>query len=111
MKGEERKAALAAYKERKVAAGIYSVSCMPSGQVWVGSTPNLDAFRNRMLFELQRNAHRSPGLQQAWNEHGEAAFRVEDIERLDEEPDDYLRNAALKKQLAQWAAKLGASAL
>jgi hypothetical protein len=32
-----RKAAVAAYKERKIAAGIYAIRCVASDQVWIGS--------------------------------------------------------------------------
>ena len=48
MKGEDRKRAVAAYKERKVEAGIYVVRCLASGQVWVGSAPDLSTIQNRL---------------------------------------------------------------
>jgi hypothetical protein len=44
-KGEDRKAAIAAYKERKSVAGIYVIRCAASGEAWVGQAPNLDTFR------------------------------------------------------------------
>jgi hypothetical protein len=44
----DRRAAKAAYTERKSVAGIYAVRCLPTGQVWVGATPNLDAIQNRI---------------------------------------------------------------
>jgi hypothetical protein len=34
MKASDRKAATAAYKEQKVVAGIYTVRCSASGEVW-----------------------------------------------------------------------------
>lgn len=36
MTGEDRKAAIAAYKERKVIGGVYAVRCAATGEVWVG---------------------------------------------------------------------------
>jgi hypothetical protein len=37
----DRKAAIAAYKERKTVAGIYVIRCAASGGAWVGQAPNL----------------------------------------------------------------------
>jgi len=34
MTTERRKAAIAAYKERKAAVGVYAVSCAPAGKLW-----------------------------------------------------------------------------
>lgn len=39
MDNQSRKAAVAAWKERKAIAGIYSVTCAASGEAWVGSAP------------------------------------------------------------------------
>jgi hypothetical protein len=44
----DRKAAVAAYKERKSACGIYALRCGPSGEVWVG--------RQGLLFVRRANA-------------------------------------------------------
>jgi hypothetical protein len=41
LKREGRKAAVAAYKDRKVAAGIYVVRCAATAQQWAGSAPDL----------------------------------------------------------------------
>jgi hypothetical protein len=98
MKGEDRKAAVAAYKERKVEAGIYAIRCTASDQVWVGSAPDLSTIHNRIWFTLRqgRNSHRS--LQEAWADHGSDAFAFEIVARLPDGNDDpgYIRNAMLK---------------
>ena len=54
MKGEGRKAAVAAYKERKVETGIYAVRCTASDQVWVGIAPDLSTIQNRLWFTLRQ---------------------------------------------------------
>jgi hypothetical protein len=106
MKGEDRKRAVAAYKERKVEAGIYVVRCLASGQVWVGSAPDLSTIQNRLWFTLRqgRNSHRS--LQEAWNAHGSEAFAFEVVARLNDDDPSYIRNSALKSLHSEWLEKL-----
>ena len=48
MKIDDRKAAIAAYKKRKSAAGIYAVRCAPTGESWIGQTLNLETIQNRI---------------------------------------------------------------
>ena len=48
MRGEQRKAAIAAYKERKVVAGIYAVRCSATGQCWAGAAPDLSTVETRL---------------------------------------------------------------
>ncbi len=61
MRAEDRKAAVSAYKEREVESGIYAVRCEASGEVWVGSAPDLSKIQNRLWFTLRQgtNTHRS----------------------------------------------------
>lgn len=108
MKNVDRKAAVAAYKEKKVEAGIYSVKCLPTGQVWLGSAPNLDKIQNRIWFSLRNNGYPGRSLQKAWGEHGASDFVFDVIDRIEEEPDNYFRAAELKKRLAEWREKLDA---
>ena len=49
----DRKAAIAAYKERKTIAGIFVIRCKASPQAWVGQTPNLEKVQNRIWFTLR----------------------------------------------------------
>ncbi len=76
----DKKAAKAAYKERKSVAGIYAVRCGASGQVWVGHTPTLGTIQNRIWFTLRQANHPDPGLQSAWAAHGPAGFAFEVLE-------------------------------
>jgi hypothetical protein len=108
MKGAQRKAAIAAYKERKTVAGIYSVRCLPTGKLWVGSAPNPGTIQNRVWFALRQNAGGNRALQAAWNELGPEAFAFEVIERLDEESSPYFQAAALKERLQHWRTALAA---
>lgn len=110
MHGEDRRAAIAAYKERKVGSGIYAVRCRLSDQVWVGSAPDLSTIQNRLWFTLRQgsNSHRS--LQESWAAYGSEAFTFEVVERLlDGDDPGYIRTAALKSLQALWVEKLSAT--
>jgi hypothetical protein len=89
----DRKAATAAYKERKTVAGIFAFH------------------ENRLRFTLRHGSHRQRSLQAAWNAHGPEAFRFEALEKLEDEDIAYVLDRVLKERLAHWQAKLGAEAL
>lgn len=106
MKGEARKAATAAYKERKVVSGVFAVRCMASGEVWVGQWVDLATIQNRLWFALRQNSHPKRDLLEAWRSHGEAQFSFVVLEMLDDEPSAYVRAAKLKERAAHWREKL-----
>jgi len=106
-----RKAAIAAYKERKSKAGIYAIRCQASGQCWAGRSLDLDKIQNRLWFTLRQNGNPHRGLQLAWQQHGAASFTLETVETLDEEDLDYIRDAKLKERLEHWCLTLGAEAI
>ena len=107
----DRKAAIAAYKERKTVAGIYVVRCAASGETWVGQAPNLETIQNRTWFTLRQGGHPCRSLQAAWNAHGEAGLMFGECERLEDEESGYVRNALLRERGAHWRAKLKAEAI
>jgi hypothetical protein len=108
MDKQARKEALAAYKERKPAVGIYAVTCEATGEVWVGSSPNVDKQQNRIWFEMDLGRSRHTALQTAWKTHGAAAFRFEELERLDEDLADFALKDATRQRLADWRETLRA---
>jgi hypothetical protein len=108
MKSEDRKAAVLAYKERKVEAGIYAVRCVTSGQIWVGSAPDVSTIQNRLWFTLRHGSNSQCSLQDAWNAHGAEAFSFEIVERLEDEDIDYVRSRMLKDLLQRWTDELQA---
>ena len=105
----DRRAAIAACKERKSVAGVFALRCAATGEVFVGASPNIDKAFNRLQFSLRTGAHPRPRLQAAWTAQGEAAFVFEALERLPEAPSPYLRDAALKERGAFWREKLAAA--
>jgi hypothetical protein len=108
---QQRKAALAAYKECKSVSGIYALLCRPTGQRWAGRAPDLAKIQNRVWFSLRHNGHPHRDLQVAWNAHGPEAFQFEELERIDEESLAYIRERVLKERLLYWCDSLPAQAL
>jgi hypothetical protein len=111
MQRADRKAAIAAYKERKVAIGVFAVRCTTTGEVWVGPSTHLDTQKNGIWFMLRQGSHLNRELQAAWTRHGEDTFRFETLEQLEPEENAYLRRAALKERAAYWRDRLSALAL
>jgi len=111
MQGEARRAAVAAYKERKVLSGVYAVRCLASGDVWVGAWVDLATIQNRLWFALRQDSHPRKDLLAAWRKHGEAQFSFEVLEMLDAETSPYLRASKLAERAAHWREILRAGAL
>ena len=106
----DRKAAIAAYKERTIFAGIFVVHCTATSETWVGQSPNLEKIQNRIWFSLRQGSHTCRSLQAAWAAHGPDNLTFSECERLEEEETPYIRDALLKERLLHWRAQLGAEA-
>ena len=104
----DRKAAIAAYKERKTVAGIFVIRSQATAEQWVGGTPNLEKIQNRIWFTLRQGSHTCRSLQAAWTAHGPDSLTFEECERLEEEESAYVRNALLKERALHWRAELNA---
>ena len=111
MTPDQRKAAIASYKERKTVAGIYAVICRASGQRWIGRAPDLDKIQNRLWFTLRQGGGLNPSLQTAWDTHGPEAFTLEALERFDEETLAYVQDRLAADRMAHWCAVYGAEAI
>jgi hypothetical protein len=108
MKSEARKAAIAAYKERKSSAGVYAVRCTACGTVWVGQWLDVETIQTRIWFTLRQGTFPNLTLQDAWRSNGEAQISFEVLERIEEEATPYLLAAKLKDRADHWRAKLAA---
>ncbi|WP_300575940.1 GIY-YIG nuclease family protein [Phenylobacterium sp.] len=107
-----RRAAVAAYKDRKPAWGVFAVICEATGQAWVGTSRHVDTEQNGLWFALRLGSCPYAGLQAAWTQHGGAeAFRFEELERLREDYPEIGRPDELKRRQALWRARLEAAAL
>jgi hypothetical protein len=106
MDRQARKAAVAAYKERKPAFGVFAVICRATGEAWVGQSRHLDTQQNGLWFTLKHGSSPHRALQTAWAKHGEGEFRFEELERLREDFPALSRGDELKRRQALWAARL-----
>jgi len=104
MRAEERKAAIAAYKERKVVGGVYLVRCTASEEAWIGQCPDLSSIENRIWVTLRLGNHPNRSLQRSWAAHGAAAFAFMALERVEADT-PYLRSARLKERAEHWLAQ------
>jgi hypothetical protein len=111
MNTHDRKAAIAAYKERKTVAGIYAIRCTATRQTWVGQTPNLDTVQTRIWFTLRLGNSPHRLLQSAWTAHGADSFTFEALERMDDEEPSPTLHSRLKRRAQYWRATLDAFAI
>src|ERR1700712_407497 len=106
MNSQDRKAAIAAYKERRPAYGVYAVVCTATGEAWVGSSRHVDTEQNGLWFTLRQARSPFSSLQAAWLQHGELEFRYEELERLREDFPEIGRLDELKRRQGLWKARL-----
>ncbi len=109
MDRRSRKEVISAYKERKPARGVFAVICGATGETWVGQSGRLDTVKNRLWFALRTGTSPHVTLKAAWTLHGEAAFRFEELDRLRDDLSQIAVTDELKKRLALWQARLGAT--
>lgn len=111
MDAHARKAAIAAYKERKPAFGVFAVICTATGQAWVGQSRHLDTQQNGLWFALRHGSSPYRTLQAAWRLHGQSEFKFEELERLRDDFPALTRSDELKRRQSLWTARLQAVAL
>lgn len=108
MRQTDRKAAAAAYKERKVAPGIYAVRHPAAGLCWVGQARDLATIWTRTSFTLRHGGHPNAHLQSLWSEQRGEGFAFAELERLDDDMLASAQDRALKERLAHWVVALNA---
>jgi group I intron endonuclease len=63
-------------------SGVYQIACLPTGQVYIGSTTNLCKRWCDHKSDLRKQKHSNTNLQCAWDTHGADAFVFEVIEEV-----------------------------
>jgi hypothetical protein len=112
MRKIDKKALIAEYKNRKTPRGTYVVRFADDGQAFVDATPDLEAAKNGLLSALRHGMHRNPELQAEWNARGgEAAFRYEVLEKLEDDLAPMAWRDLLKDKKKEWVGRLGAKAV
>lgn len=73
-------------------SGIYQIVCSATGRRYVGSAQNVGLRFRAHISKLNRSAHHSPKLQNAWNKYGETAFSFMVLEHVSD------RESLLKRE-------------
>lgn len=63
--------------------GIYKITNIPNGKIYVGCASNVRTRINGHLYDLRKNKHKNTYLQKAWSKYGEENFIFEMIEKCD----------------------------
>jgi hypothetical protein len=76
------------YKESKPPMGCFSLTCLPEGNRYIGSTKNLEAARNSLFFRLSVGALQNyPELQKHYTRFGEEQVTFSVLEALEYKED------------------------
>lgn len=62
--------------------GIYKITCLRSGKIYVGSSRDIKTRIRRHFAELSRKTHKNKHLQSAFNLYGESAFQWKVLEHV-----------------------------
>lgn len=111
MERQDRRAAIAAYKERGAAWGLFVVQCTATGQAWVGGSRHVDTQKNGLWFALRLGSAPFAKLQAAWTAHSETDFRFEELDRLAVDHPPLGRADELRRRQRLWAMRLQAEIL
>lgn len=63
-------------------SGIYKITCISTGKIYIGSALNLRNRWNDHLKGLRHNTHKNQKMQNAWNKHTESNFTFEVLELI-----------------------------
>lgn len=66
-------------------SGIYKISNLQNGKVYIGQSVDINARWSNHRSELKRNKHGNLFLQRSWNKYGEQSFEFSIIERDSQE--------------------------
>lgn len=65
---------------KKIKCGVYKITCIPNGKIYIGSSKNIDKRWRKHIDELRYQEHPNKFLQQDYNLYGEDKFKFEIIE-------------------------------
>ncbi len=63
-----------------IKSGIYKITCLSNGKIYIGSAFNLSNRMSTHKYTLKNNKHKNKHLQNAWNVYGEESFLFETLE-------------------------------
>jgi hypothetical protein len=103
----DKKEAKRHYKETKRPMGIYRITNLVNGKIFIGSSKSVDTIFNSARFQLKTGSYFIKDLQKDFTLHGEANFRFDVVDHLEpnDDPDyDYSNDLCLLEEM--WREKL-----
>ena len=82
MNTTDRQALKRGYRDVPTRAGVYAIRNLATGRALVAGSTDVQGALNRHRFELARGAHRNARLRRDWDDHGEASFVFEVLDRV-----------------------------
>lgn len=80
------------YLQMKPAMGVFTISNMVTGEVYLEATKDLKSRMNSTPFKLNAGSHPNRPLQRQWREYGEGNFKMEVLDTLEYDEDDDKRD-------------------
>src|SRR5690554_476411 len=77
--------------------GIYKITNLIDGKVYIGQTVNYNKRKKRHLSSLKNGNHHNEHLQRAFDKHGEDSFKIELIKKCNIEELDKLERYYIKE--------------
>ena len=108
---QSKKAAIEAFKEKKVETGVVLIVHGPTGTRFIGVARNLESYERQMRFALNTGGYPMRAFQALWSEAKGDGFVFEIQDRLGPDVPPYLINSALSDLQKRWVAALGATKL
>lgn len=84
----DKKALREQYKRMKKDMGIYSLTCLPTGKIYVGWAQDLHGKMNGTSARLNGSFHVCRNLQADWDRYGAENFRIQVEELMEAEEDE-----------------------
>jgi hypothetical protein len=82
MDKQEKRRAVAQYKERLQQGGVYAIRCKESGKILLLGTTDIPGSRNRFEFAQSTGGCVHPKLRADWEQYGGRTFEFEIVETL-----------------------------
>lgn len=105
-----REELLREYQERPPQYGVFAVRNAKTGEVWVGTSKNIDVQQNGLWVRLKGKMLVNKDVQASWNKHSEASFSYSILERITEQ-DPHIIERLMPERAAAWRAQLGAGVI
>ena len=105
-----RKELLQQYADRGPQTGVFAVRNTATGEMWVGTSRNIDKQQNGLWARLRMGMNFEEDVQASWAKHGEAAFTYEILEAVTE-ADVHVLQRVMPERAADWREKLGAGTI